>query len=239
MAPALHQPGKLHRSPARAVAHRRVQPRRPVRRLARAIRLRPGALPSLPAAAGRLLGGDGPLGAGHRAGAALALSALGDRLSSALPSSPAPPSPSSMSASSRNGGRAMQACVGAMSGLTGADLEAAIMNAPVTRCDDVAFQVFGISMAGYNGLVGAGAGGLHLLGFRPHQNEALSEGAGRHESRHVDPDDQNDAELARLRWHRHPTRRPGAACRRPHAGADGRPHHPRRSCRRIWRQAHL
>lgn len=45
-------------------------------------------------------------------------------------------------------------CVGGgLSGLTGADLEAAIMNAPVTRCDDVAFELFGISMAGYNGLL--------------------------------------------------------------------------------------
>nr|WP_298682944.1 disulfide bond formation protein B [uncultured Dongia sp.] len=45
------------------------------------------------------------------------------------------------------------ACIGGMSGLSGADLEAAIMNAPVTRCDDVAFELFGISMAGYNGLL--------------------------------------------------------------------------------------
>lgn len=45
-------------------------------------------------------------------------------------------------------------CVGGgISGLSGADLEAAIMNAPVTRCDDIAFEVFGISMAGYNALL--------------------------------------------------------------------------------------
>jgi disulfide bond formation protein DsbB len=45
------------------------------------------------------------------------------------------------------------ACVGgSLSGLTGADLEAAIMNAPVTRCDEAAFEMFGISMAGYSGL---------------------------------------------------------------------------------------
>ena len=45
-------------------------------------------------------------------------------------------------------------CVGGnLSGLGGADLEAAIMTAPVTRCDDVAFELFGISMAGYNGLL--------------------------------------------------------------------------------------
>lgn len=45
------------------------------------------------------------------------------------------------------------ACVGAgIGGLSGAELEAAIMNAPVTRCDEIAFEMFGISMAGYNGL---------------------------------------------------------------------------------------
>lgn len=45
-------------------------------------------------------------------------------------------------------------CVGGgISGLSGADLEAAIMNAPVTRCDDIAFELFGISMAGYNALL--------------------------------------------------------------------------------------
>ena len=43
-----------------------------------------------------------------------------------------------------------EACVGGTAGLTGADLEAAIMNAPVTRCDEIAFELFGISMAGYN-----------------------------------------------------------------------------------------
>lgn len=44
-------------------------------------------------------------------------------------------------------------CVGATAGLSGGDLEAAIMSAPVTRCDDVAFALFGISMAGYNVLL--------------------------------------------------------------------------------------
>lgn len=56
-------------------------------------------------------------------------------------------------------------CVGAMSGLTGADLEAAIMNAPVTRCDDVAFQLFGISMAGYNGLLSLALAAFTFWGF--------------------------------------------------------------------------
>ncbi|WP_374379966.1 disulfide bond formation protein B [Dongia sp.] len=43
-----------------------------------------------------------------------------------------------------------EACVGGTAGLSGADLEAAIMNAPVTRCDEIAFELFGVSMAGYN-----------------------------------------------------------------------------------------
>ncbi|WP_374370285.1 disulfide bond formation protein B [Dongia sp.] len=55
------------------------------------------------------------------------------------------------------------ACVGGgIAGLSGADLEAAIMNAPVTRCDEAAFEMFGISMAGYNGLF---ALGLALFAF--------------------------------------------------------------------------
>jgi disulfide bond formation protein DsbB len=52
-----------------------------------------------------------------------------------------------------------------MSGLTGADLEAAIMNAPVTRCDDIAFQMFGISMAGYNGLASLMLAAFTFWGF--------------------------------------------------------------------------
>ncbi len=56
-------------------------------------------------------------------------------------------------------------CVGGISGLSGADLEAAIMNAPVTRCDDVAFEVFGISMAGYNGLLSLALAVFAFWGF--------------------------------------------------------------------------
>ena len=42
------------------------------------------------------------------------------------------------------------------------DLTAAIMAAPVVRCDDVAWSLFGISMAGYNFLISA-ALGLYAL----------------------------------------------------------------------------
>jgi disulfide bond formation protein DsbB len=58
------------------------------------------------------------------------------------------------------------ACVGGFEGLSGAELEAAVMNAPVTRCDEVAFALFGISMAGYNGLFGAALALFALQGAR-------------------------------------------------------------------------
>jgi disulfide bond formation protein DsbB len=45
------------------------------------------------------------------------------------------------------------ACVGtASAGQSVDDLTAAINNAPVTRCDEAAFEMFGISMAGYDAL---------------------------------------------------------------------------------------
>lgn len=59
------------------------------------------------------------------------------------------------------------ACVGGgFDGLSGAELEAAIMNAPVTRCDEVAFEMFGISMAGYNGLYALGLAAFALWAAR-------------------------------------------------------------------------
>lgn len=58
-----------------------------------------------------------------------------------------------------------ESCVGAMTGLSGADLEAAIMNAPVTRCDEAAFELFGISMAGYNGLLSLALAAFTFWGF--------------------------------------------------------------------------
>lgn len=59
-----------------------------------------------------------------------------------------------------------ESCVGALSGLSGPALEAAIMNAPLTRCDDVAFELFGISMAGYNGLLSLALAAFAFWGFR-------------------------------------------------------------------------
>jgi disulfide bond formation protein DsbB len=58
-----------------------------------------------------------------------------------------------------------EACIGGIAGLSGADLEAAIMNAPVTRCDEAAFELFGISMAGYNGLLSLALAAFAFWGF--------------------------------------------------------------------------
>lgn len=58
-----------------------------------------------------------------------------------------------------------EACIGGIAGLSGADLEAAIMNAPVTRCDEAAFELFGISMAGYNGLLSLALAAFTFWGF--------------------------------------------------------------------------
>ena len=42
----------------------------------------------------------------------------------------------------------------------------AILNAPAVRCDEVAWSLFGISMAGWNGLTALGLGAASLLTFR-------------------------------------------------------------------------
>jgi disulfide bond formation protein DsbB len=39
------------------------------------------------------------------------------------------------------------------------------MNAPVTRCDEAAFELFGISMAGYNGLLSLALAAFTFWGF--------------------------------------------------------------------------
>ena len=43
-----------------------------------------------------------------------------------------------------------------------AALKAQILNQPIVRCDEVAFAVFGISMAGWNALLAAGLAGLGI-----------------------------------------------------------------------------
>lgn len=41
-----------------------------------------------------------------------------------------------------------------------------IMNAPLTRCDVAAWEMFGVSLAGYNAIVSLGAAGLILMLLR-------------------------------------------------------------------------
>ncbi|MBT3334545.1 MAG: disulfide bond formation protein B [Rhodospirillaceae bacterium] len=64
-----------------------------------------------------------------------------------------------------------EACVGKTgTAQTLAELRAQIMATPITRCDEVAFSLFGVSMAGYNVLFSAGlafyAGLAAGIGFR-------------------------------------------------------------------------
>jgi len=47
-------------------------------------------------------------------------------------------------------------------GMSAADFEAAILAAPVVRCDDIAWSLFGISMAGYNVLYSGALGAFSL-----------------------------------------------------------------------------
>ncbi|MEX2616917.1 MAG: disulfide bond formation protein B [Alphaproteobacteria bacterium] len=51
------------------------------------------------------------------------------------------------------------ACSGAATPATLEELRAMVLAAPVVRCDDVAWSLFGISMAGYNALLSLATGG--------------------------------------------------------------------------------
>ena len=53
-------------------------------------------------------------------------------------------------------------CTSAASGATGEDLLAQIMNAPLTRCDEVQWSLLGISMAGWNAILSLAAALLVL-----------------------------------------------------------------------------
>lgn len=62
-----------------------------------------------------------------------------------------------------------QHCSGGVSGLaqmSTQDLMTALEAAPVVRCDDVAWSLFGISMAGWNAIISAGLSGLWLAALR-------------------------------------------------------------------------
>jgi len=52
--------------------------------------------------------------------------------------------------------------------MSAADFEAAILAAPIVRCDDIAWSLFGISMAGYNILYSGALGAFALWQARRH-----------------------------------------------------------------------
>lgn len=51
--------------------------------------------------------------------------------------------------------------------LTVEELMAQILAAPVVRCDEIPWSLFGISLAGYNALISAGLTGLSAYAFMP------------------------------------------------------------------------
>ncbi|MBL6935775.1 MAG: disulfide bond formation protein B [Alphaproteobacteria bacterium] len=61
-----------------------------------------------------------------------------------------------------------EACVGAATGSaqTIEELRAQLMTAPVVRCDQVAWSLFGISMAGYNVIVSLALAAATFIGMR-------------------------------------------------------------------------
>lgn len=55
---------------------------------------------------------------------------------------------------------------GPIGNLTPEELMAQIMSAPIVRCDEIPWELFGISMAGWNALVSFGLAALWLIGAR-------------------------------------------------------------------------
>jgi disulfide bond formation protein DsbB len=55
---------------------------------------------------------------------------------------------------------------GSTAGLTPEELLTQILNAPVVRCDDIAWQFLGISMAGWNGILSLALAGIWLAAAR-------------------------------------------------------------------------
>jgi disulfide bond formation protein DsbB len=51
-------------------------------------------------------------------------------------------------------------------GLSSEDLMAQILNAPLVRCDEIPWSMFGLSMAAWNGVISLGLAGLWVLAFR-------------------------------------------------------------------------
>ena len=69
-----------------------------------------------------------------------------------------------------------EACVGAATGSakTIEDLRAQLLAAPIVRCDQVAWSLFGISMAGYNGVISLALAAATLMGMRRMREEEAS-----------------------------------------------------------------
>ena len=55
---------------------------------------------------------------------------------------------------------------GPIGGMSTDDLFNQIMSAPLVRCDDIPWEMFGISMAGWNGLISLALFGIWLLTLR-------------------------------------------------------------------------
>ncbi|WP_135505160.1 disulfide bond formation protein B [Roseovarius aestuariivivens] len=55
---------------------------------------------------------------------------------------------------------------GPVGGLSTDELMAQIMSAPLVRCDEIPWELFGLSMAGWNMLVSLGLAGLWLMAIR-------------------------------------------------------------------------
>ena len=54
----------------------------------------------------------------------------------------------------------------AIGGLSTEDLMNQIMNAPLVRCDEIPWSLFGLSMAAWNGVISLALAGLWLVAFR-------------------------------------------------------------------------
>lgn len=53
-----------------------------------------------------------------------------------------------------------------IAGLSGEDLMAQIMDAPIVRCDEIPWSMFGLSMAAWNGVVSLGLAGMWFFALR-------------------------------------------------------------------------
>ena len=64
---------------------------------------------------------------------------------------------------------------GDITGLSTQDLFDQIMTAPLVRCDDIPWQMFGLSMAGWNALISAGLALIWLVAWRQNSSSSASQ----------------------------------------------------------------